>query len=264
MDGHIAIEIHGGIADVRLARAAKKNALNEGMFQELASTGARLAVEAGLRAVVLSGEGDAFCAGIDISLLERFAAADLPPLAERIHGMTNGFQQSVWTWRELPVPVIAAIHGVAFGGGFQLTLGADMRIAAPNAQFSIMETRWGLVPDMAGTLLMRNLARDDVIRELTYTARTFSAQEALSYGFVTHIHENPHANAMAVAADIARRSPDAIRAVKRLLNKAVEYGATGELLLGESQAQEKLLGSANQREAVRANLERRPPRFSDL
>jgi enoyl-CoA hydratase/carnithine racemase len=247
-----------------LARAAKKNALNERMFQELAGTGARLADEVGLRAVVLSGEGDAFCAGIDIGLLERFAAADLPSLAGRVHGMTNGFQQSVWTWRELPVPVIAAIHGVAFGGGFQLALGADMRITAPNAQFSIMETRWGLVPDMAGTLLMRTLARDDVIRELTYTARTFTAQEALSYGFVTQIHENPHAGAMAMAAEIASRSPEAIRAAKRLLNKAVEYGATDELLLGESQAQEKLLGSPNQREAVRANLERRPPRFSDL
>ncbi len=263
MDVRIAVEIRDGVADVRLARAAKKNALDEQMFRELAGAGERLAHENGVRAVVLSGEGDAFCAGIDIVLLERLGAGHHPSLVERARGLANGFQQAVWTWHELPVPVIAAVHGVAFGGGFQLALGADLRIAAPGAQFSIMETRWGLVPDMAGTLLMRNLARDDVIRELTYTARIFSAEEALSYGFVTRVHENPFAHAMSLAGEIARRSPDAIRHAKRLLNKAAEHAATLQVLLGESQAQEELLRSANHREAVTANLEHRVAKFRD-
>jgi enoyl-CoA hydratase/carnithine racemase len=264
MDGRILVEIKAGIAEVRLARAAKKNALDESMFVELVETGKRLAQEPHLRAVVLSGEGAVFCAGIDLHLLERIGvAAGLAPLAERAHGLTNSYQQAVWTWRELPVPVIAAVQGVAFGGGFQLALGADLRIAAPDARFSIMETDWGLVPDMAGTLLMRNLARDDVIRELTYTARIFSADQALSYGFVTQVCEDPHARATSIAEQIARRRPDAIRAAKRLLNKAAENAATADMLLGESEAQQSLLAGPNHREAINANLERRPPRFSD-
>jgi len=264
VDGPIVVEISGGIADVRLARAGKMNALDESLFRGLVSTGERLARERGVRAVVLSGEGDAFCAGIDVSLLEQFGTVQGAALVEEPErGLTNLFQQAVWTWHELPVPVIAAVHGVAFGGGFQLALGADVRIAAPEARFSIMETRWGLVPDMAGTLLMRNLARDDVIRELTYTARIFSADEALSYGFVTHISENPHSRAMSIAGEIASRSPDAIRAAKSLLNKAAEHATTSEVLLGETRAQERLLRSSNHREAIAANRERRPARFSD-
>jgi enoyl-CoA hydratase/carnithine racemase len=263
MDSRIVVEINAGVADVRLARAAKRNALDESMFLELVETGKRLARDTTLRAVVLSGDGAAFCAGIDVSMLERLGAAHLSPITGRTHGLTNLYQQSVWTWLELAVPVIAAVHGVAFGGGFQLALGADLRIAARNARFSIMETRWGLVPDMTGTLLMRNLARDDVIRELTYTARIFSADEALSYGFLTHVCDDPHSRATSLANEIARSSPDAIRAAKRLLNKAAEHAATGEALLGESQAQQSLLASPNHREALEANLERRAPRFSD-
>jgi len=259
----IAVDIDGGIADVRLSRADKMNALDERMFQELLTVGERLKREKGVRVVVLSGEGDAFCAGIDVSLLGQLGSTQRPALAERSGGATNGFQQSVWTWHELPVPVIAVLHGVVFGGGFQLALGADLRISAPDTRFSIMEARWGLVPDMTGTLLMRNLARDDVIRELTYTARIFSAQEALSYGFVTRITENPRADACSVAAEIARQSPDAVRAAKRLLNKATEHAATSDVLAAESREQEALLGSSNHREAVQASKERRPAKFSD-
>lgn len=263
MGDRIAVDIDGGIADVRLSRADKMNALDERMFQELLTVGERLKHEKGVRVVVLSGEGDAFCAGIDVSLLGQLGGTQRSALAERSGGATNGFQQSVWEWHELPVPVIAALHGVVFGGGFQLALGADLRISAPDTRFSIMEARWGLVPDMTGTLLMRNLARDDVIRELTYTARIFSAQEALSYGFVTRITENPRADALTVAGEIARQSPDAVRAAKRLLNKATEHAATGDVLAGESREQEALLGSSNHREAVQASKERRPAKFSD-
>jgi enoyl-CoA hydratase/carnithine racemase len=159
------------------------------------------------------------------------------------------------------VPVIAAVHGVAFGGGFQLTLGADMRYVAPDTRLSVMEVKWGLVPDMAGTQLMRHLAREDIVRELTYTGRIFSAQEALAYGFATRIVEDPRAAAVAVAREIAEKSPDAIRAAKRLLNLApVSDPRSG--LLAEAAEQQALLGSRNQVEAVQANLEQRPAKFA--
>ena len=136
----------------------------------------------GLRCVVLSGEGKAFCAGLDMgSFAAMKAEGDAVPgvrdLTKRTHGIANRPQQCAWLWRELPVPVIAAVHGVAFGGGFQIMLGADIRYATADARFSVMEIKWGLVPDLAGTQLMRHLAREDVVRELTYTGRIFNGTE---------------------------------------------------------------------------------------
>jgi enoyl-CoA hydratase/carnithine racemase len=221
-----------------------------------------LAREPGLRAVVLSGKGKAFCAGIDVGTLHAFMDAGAGKLAKRTHGITNLYQQAAWIWHELPVPVIAAVHGVAFGGGFQLALGADIRVATPHARFSIMETRWGLIPDMAGTQLMRHLARDDIIRELTYTGRVFCAAEAHSYGFVTQIREDPLVYALTVAHEIASRSPDAVRAAKRLLNGAASLTPAAGVL-AESIAQNALMGSDNQREAVKANIGQRAPQFRD-
>jgi len=270
MDQRVSISITEGVADVRLVRADKMNALDARMFEALVAASDRLAKEKGLRAVVLSGEGRAFCAGLDMG---RFAAMNdngghgIPgdekrDLSIRTHGQANFAQQAVWGWRQLPVPVIAAIHGVAFGGGFQLALGADMRFLAPDARMSIMEIKWGLVPDMAGTPVLATLVRDDILRELTYTGRIFSAQEALSYGLATRICDDPRAAALEVAIEIASKSPDAIRAAKRMLNKlAVDPGPA---LLAESVEQQKLLGSANQLEAVRANIEKRAPRFADV
>ena len=153
-------------------------------------------------------------------------AAKSRDLTKRTHGLANFPQQAVWGWRQLPVPVIAAIQGVAFGGGFQLALGADMRFLAPDARMSIMEIKWGLVPDMAGTPILASLVRDDILRELTYTGRIFSAQEALYYGLATRICDDPRAAALEVAREIAGKSPDAIRAAKRMLNKlSVDPGA---------------------------------------
>jgi enoyl-CoA hydratase/carnithine racemase len=182
-------------------------------------------------------------------------------LTRRTHGQANFPQAAVWGWRQLPVPVIAAIQGVAFGGGFQLALGADLRFLAPDAKMSIMEIKWGLVPDMAGTPILKSLVRDDILRELTFTGRIFSAQEALSYGLATRICDDPRAAAFEVARDIAGKSPDAIRAAKRLLNGlSVDPGPA---LLAESVEQQQLIGSPNQLEAVRANIEKRAPRFAD-
>jgi enoyl-CoA hydratase/carnithine racemase len=183
-------------------------------------------------------------------------------LTERTHGLANFPQAAVRGWRQLPVPVIAAIQGVAFGGGFQLALGADMRFLSPDARMSIMEIKWGLVPDMAGRPILASLVRDDILRELTFTGRIFSAQEALSYGLATRICDDPLAAALEVAREIAGKSPEAIRAAKRLLNHlAVDPGPA---LLAESVEQMKLMGGANQLEAVRANMEKRPPRFADV
>ncbi len=183
-------------------------------------------------------------------------------IVERSHGDANRFQQVVWGWRMLPVPVIAAVHGTAFGGGFQLMLGADMRYVAPATRLSIMEIKWGLIPDMAGTQIMRHLAREDVVRELTYTGRIFSAEEGEKYGFVTRLVDDPHAAALETAREIAGKSPQAIRAAKRLFNQAgIVHPLDG--LTMEAVEQQKLIGSPSQMEAVMANLEKRSPRFMD-
>lgn len=189
---------------------------------------------------------------------EGAAGADL---LVRTHGISNAAQQVAMVWREVPVPVIAAVHGVAFGGGLQVALGADIRFVAPDTKLSVMEIKWGLVPDMAGMVLMRELARSDVVRELTFTGRIFSGEEALRIGFATRVAADPLAEALQVAHEIAGKSPDAIRAGKRLLNASVSHSAA-EMLLAESVEQKALIGSPNQVEAVKANIERRAPRFS--
>src|SRR6202045_4183035 len=270
MDDRVRVTISEGIADVRLVRADKMNALDAAMFEALVATAEQLAGESGLRAVVLSGEGRAFCAGLDMGRFatmsedgsQGIAGGEKRDLTVRTHGLANFPQAAVWGWRQLPVPVIAAIQGVAFGGGFQLALGADMRFLAPDARMSIMEIKWGLVPDMAGRPILAGLVRDDILRDLTYTGRIFSAQEALSFGLATRICDDPHAAAMDVARDIAGKSPDATRAAKRMLNNlSIDPGPA---LSAESVEQMKLMGGANQLEAVRANMEKRAPRFADV
>jgi enoyl-CoA hydratase/carnithine racemase len=270
MNDRVAVAIADGVADVRLVRADKMNALDAAMFEALVATTERLSQEKGVRVVVLSGEGKAFCAGLDMSRFAGMSAdggngipgGEFRDLTKRTHGQANAAQQAVWGWRQLPVPVIAAIHGVAFGGGFQLALGADVRLMAPDARMSIMEIKWGLVPDMAGTPILASLVRDDILRELTYTGRIFSAQEALGYGLATKIVDDPRAAALEMAREIAGKSPDAIRAAKRMLNAlSVDPGPA---LLAESVEQQKLIGSPNQTEAVRANMEKRAAKFVDV
>lgn len=256
----VKIEFSQGVADVRLARAEKMNALDPAMFAGIADALDRLRDMPGLRAVVLSGEGRAFCAGLDMASMAGGGAG--LDLAAREHGDANLFQQVAWGWRVLPVPVIAAVHGVAFGGGLQIMSGADIRIAAPDTRFSIMELRWGIVPDMAGYALWRGQVRDDVVRELAYTAREFSTDEALSLGFITRIAADPLAAAHDLARTIADRNPHAIRAAKRLANLAGEADAPA-ILAAESAEQARLLRSPNQLEAVAANMQRRNPVFTD-
>jgi enoyl-CoA hydratase/carnithine racemase len=262
----VGIEIADAIAEVTLNRPDKLNALDPAMFEALIAAGERLGRTPGLRAVVLTGAGRGFCAGLDKESFAAIAAGGPAPglanLTTRTHGIANLFQQAAYVWRTLAVPVIAAIHGVALGGGFQIALGADIRYVAPDARLSILEVKWGLAPDMAGIALMRELARSDVIRELALTGRVFSGSEALTYGFATGLHADPLAAARLTAKEIASRSPDAVRAIKRLLNQAADAD-TAAILMEESKEQAALIGSPNQVEAVRAGVAGRPGRFLD-
>lgn len=266
------MNLRGGVADVRLDRADKLNALDRAMFTALVETGAELAGDRGVRAVVLSGEGRAFCAGLDFTSFMAMGqrqdnaggggAAAGGLLDNAPDSPATLAQQAAYTWTSLPVPVIAAIHGVAFGGGLQIALGADIRIATPDARFSVMEIKWGLVPDMTGTQTLRHLVRLDVAKELTFTGRIVDGVEAQAIGLVTRLSDDPRAAALAMAEEIAAKSPDAIRAAKRLLGESV-YSDLAQGLRSEARTQATLIGSANQIEAVRANLEKRIPEFSD-
>jgi enoyl-CoA hydratase/carnithine racemase len=261
MSERVRVQIEAGVADVRLARPEKLNALDGEMFEALVAAGERLATDRSLRAVVLSGEGRAFCAGIDLGSLGGGGSAR--NLFERGAASPANFaQRAAWVWTEVPVPVIAAIHGVAFGGGLQIALAADLRFVAPDARLSVMEIRWGLVPDMTGTQTLRRLVRLDVAKELAFTGRIVPGAEAVELGLATRLCEDPLAAALELAREIAGCEPNAVRAAKRLLDAAgVVDVATGLRL--EEELQRGLLGGANQIEALRAHVEKRTPRFRD-
>ena len=266
MSDRMHVQVADGVADVRLNRPEKLNALDPAMFEALVNTGRELATEPSLRAVVLSGEGRGFCAGLDFASFMGMGGlhgGGGVRLAERETGAAVNFaQRAAWVWAELPVPVIAAVHGAAFGGGLQIALAADLRLVAPDARLSVMEIRWGLIPDMSGTQTLRHLVRLDVAKELTFTGRIIDGREAAALGLVTRVAEDPRAAALAMAREIAGKSPDAIRAGKRLLNQA-PLSTVGDGLALEARLQRGLLGSANQVEAVTANLQKRPPTFGD-
>lgn len=260
MTDRVTISVSDGIADVRLNRADKMNALDPAMFDGIVDAIERLAGMGEVRVAVLSGEGRAFCAGLDMASMA--AGGSGLDIAERAWGPANKVQQVSWGWRTLPMPVIAAVHGVAFGGGFQIMSGADIRIAAPDTRFAIREAHWGLVPDMAGIALWRTLARDDVLRELTYTGREFNAPEAERLGFVTRLANDPLGAAFALAREIAARNPHATRGAKRLYNLAAD-GDAAAVLEAETVEQLHVIRTPNQIEQVRANMEKRAAVFVD-
>jgi enoyl-CoA hydratase/carnithine racemase len=264
MNDRVVIHLDSdGVADVRLNRADKMNAIDSAMIEGLLAAQDRLRAEPRLRAVVLHGEGRAFCAGLDISRFREMGTGRRYTLADRTHGMANAPQETAWGWRGLHVPVIAAVHGVAFGGGLQIALGADIRYVTSDVKLSVMEIKWGLVPDMAGIALLRELVRGDVARELIYSGRIIDGHEAVRVGLATWVGSDPLAHARDMASNIARSNPDAIRAAKRLLNRSADADAA-ELLVSESREQDRLMGSPNQIEAVRAGTEQRPAAFGDL
>ncbi|MCU5780753.1 enoyl-CoA hydratase/isomerase [Alcanivorax balearicus MACL04] len=259
-----------GVVEVRLNRPDKHNALNSELFAALAGMAERLSAWQGLRAVVLSGEGKSFCAGLDMENFSRMAQGSgagvggRKTLAERTHGDSNQAQYAAMVWRDVPVPVIAAVHGVAFGGGLQVALGADLRLARADSRWSVMEIQWGLVPDMAGMVLISELVRPDRVRELCYSGRIFDGEEAADLGLVTRVCESPREEALAMARDIAGRNPHAVRAMKRLLNQsAMPQEQAARVLLAESVEQDAIIGQPNQVEAVYARMEKRAPVFRD-
>ncbi len=267
MNDRISITmLEDGIADVRMTRVDKMNALDGTQWNALVEAIDTLNATPGLRVVVLSGEGRAFCAGLDLSSLqsERDPGASSAggSLADRTRGIANNAQYAAWGWRELPVPVIAAVHGVAFGAGSQIMAAADIRIVHPDTRIAIMEMKWGLVPDVAGMPLWRGQVRDDVLREMIYTNREFNGVEAKEMGFATHVSDDPHAKAMELARVIANKNPHAMRGAKRLCNLMGD-ATDAELLQAESDEQIKVIRTPNQIEAVMAEMQKRKPNFAE-
>ena len=275
IDDRVTISVVDGIADVKMNRADKRNALDNAMFTSLNAAGEYLKKLDGLRVVVLSGDGASFCAGLDFSSFAQMAEAgakanaadnkaDKKPdmnAGSMVDGrITHMAQQVCWVWQEVPVPVIAAVHGHALGGGIQIALGADIRIVHPETQLSVREVHWGLIPDMTGTLMLSRLVRPDIVKNLVFTARVFSGHEAHEMGIVTQLSQDVHADAMTMAREIAGRSPEAVRGAKKLINLLANSGAA-EQFAAERETIGKLIGSANQAEAVMSHFEKRPPNF---
>ena len=260
MTNLVDIHIHDHIADVRLNRPEKMNALNEDMFQSIINATKTLSKLEEIRVIVLSGNGRAFCAGLDLSNFSMDGVNGQNEIISRTYGIANKWQTVAYAWRELQVPVIAAVHGIAFGGGLQIMLGADIKYIDPDTRLSVMEMKWGLVPDMAGFLLAKGNVRDDIFRELTYTNREFNGTEAVQYGFATHTSDKPHEDAMILAKTIASKSPSAIVKAKNLCNKT-PYLGEAEILMMESREQQDIIGKKNQMEAVFSSMQKRPGSF---
>jgi len=283
MSDRVVYTVEAGVADVRLNRPEKMNALDPAMFGALIDVGEELKSRADVRAVVLSGEGRSFCAGLDFGSFramagsgapdldditgERPARGDAPPVAaprpaHQFATAQAAGQQAVYVWQEIGAPVIAAVHGHALGGGFQLALGADIRYVHPEAQLSALEIRWGLVPDMCGTQLLHRLVGIDVAKELTFTGRMVSGTEAAQLGLATRVTDQPLDDALAFAREIAGKSPHAVQGAKSLLNQAGEVPLS-DGLAAEQRVIRSLIASPNQVEAVTAFFEKRDPVFAD-
>ncbi len=258
----VRIQVTDHVAVVTLNRPDKHNALDLPMFDGILDATTQLASAPGVRVVVLHGEGPSFCSGLDVVSVMA-AGQGLQGLIDPLRGEPpNRFQRAAYDWLALPVPVIAAIHGSCFGGGLQIALAADIRIATHGAQLSVMEIKWGLIPDMSITRTLPRLAGIDVAKELTYTGRVISGEEAHRLGLVTHLADEPLRAALELAAEIAARSPDAIRAAKRLYDDAWT-GAPAQTLALEASLQVGLVGKPNQLAAVTAGASRQPVEFVD-
>jgi enoyl-CoA hydratase/carnithine racemase len=263
MSDRVTVETRNHIAEVTLNRPDKHNAVDLAMFRALLDAGDALADDTSVRAVVMSGAGENFCAGIDVSVFtDGLDGVDDEAFEPRRASPANFFQSAAYVWRELPVPVIAAIKGVAYGAGLQIALGADIRLADPRARFSIMEIQWGIIPDMAITATLRDVMPLDRIKDLAFTGRIIDGNEAMRMGLITSAVEDPLSAARALAMEIVEKSPDAIRAIKALINGAWRDTVEGGLRR-EADLQIAALATDNQKEAVKANLEKRRPDFQD-
>ena len=263
MDDVVTLTMDGPVAEVALNRPDRHNAVNLDMFRDLARLGEEIRAQTAIRAVVLRGAGANFCSGIDTTLFT--ANPDPAALISRILEVPPGetanmFQKPCTVWQEMDIPVIAALSGVAYGAGLQIALGADIRLAAPDTRLSVMEIKWGLIPDMGITTTLPRLMRADIARELLFTGRVVEANEAAQIGLVTRVCDDPLEQARAMAHAIAARNPDAIRRNKRLLNEAWTASRAQALRL-EAELQAQVIGQPNQIEAVMATMQKRAPQF---
>jgi enoyl-CoA hydratase/carnithine racemase len=258
----VTVTYENHIAHVRLTRPDKMNAVDQAMIDAVIAAGLEVAAS-DARVCVISGDGKGFCAGIDVGSLGAMIGKDPNELLmPRTHGggTTNQWQEVAMVWTRVPVPVIAAIHGVCYGAGLQLALGADIRIAAPDARLAVMEMKWGIVPDMGGMVLLPRLVRSDVLRKLTFTAAPVVATQAVEWGLVTELADDPLAAAMQMAKTLVHRSPTALRAAKALIGYAETHGSA-DVLSEESRVQAGLIGTAEQMEVVAATVQKRTPVF---
>ncbi|MDI1300817.1 MAG: crotonase/enoyl-CoA hydratase family protein [bacterium] len=259
----VTITVSDHVADVRLNRPEKMNALSMPMFEAINAAAESIMRDRSIRAVVLSGEGRAFCAGLDLANF-----SDTETIGGDAFGGGRGgywpnfYQKPGYLWKDVPVPVICALHGVVFGGGLQIALGADIRIAHPQTRLSLMEIKWGLVPDMSGSQTLRDLVRLDVAKELAFTGRIVEAPEARDIGLVTRLDENPREAALAMAREMAQKNPQAI-ALGKLLLESVWHGDDARGLEVEEKLQATLLMSPNQKEAVMAGMQKRAANFTE-
>ncbi|MGI8571202.1 MAG: crotonase/enoyl-CoA hydratase family protein [Solirubrobacteraceae bacterium] len=257
----VEVHVEDGVADVVLSRPEKHNALDIAMFEGIAAATERLGQEPGLRVVLLHGEGPSFCSGLDFTSVMADGGGPWSQLERPGSSPPNRFQRAAYDWISLPVPVIAAVHGACFGGGLQIALAADVRFATADARLSVMEIKYGLVPDMSITRTLPRLVGVDVAKELTYTGRVISGAQAADLGLVTHVSEDPLAAARELATEIAARSPEAVRAAKRLLDESWNEASAERALALEEELQLGLIGSPNQLESVSAVLGKRSPEF---
>ena len=256
MSDRVRIEVQGNLATVTLTRADKHNGMDMAMLDAVRGAALRLKKDKRVRAVILRGDGPSFCAGLDFKSVFGSARAAAQGFAALWSPVRNKFQDWSMAWREVPAPVIACVHGNCFGAGIQLALGADLRIAPADAKLSVMESQWGLIPDMGGAALLRELVPIDLAKELAMTGRIVSGTEAHELGLVSHLAEDPVDAAHKLATEFEARSPDAVAAAKFLMQDAFDRDESGALA-AERRWQRKLLGSRNQRIAVARNLEKK-------
>ena len=261
----VIVKEDNGVVEVILNRPEKHNSLSMEMFEDLVSVGAMLMCDSTVRVVVLHGEGPSFCAGLDLSLMKDVSDPSGGVVEKLLKVDEDGLslaQRSAYIWKLIPVPVICSIHGVAFGGGCQIALGADIRVISPESKMGVLESKYGLVPDLAITQTLPHLVPQDIAMELTMTGRVFSGSDAVDYGLATRLANEPLVEALGLAREMANRSPNSIKSIKKLYSTVWQEGSKSGLSM-ERELQRELLGSPNQVEAVTAAMEKRMPKFKD-
>ncbi|WP_026917570.1 crotonase/enoyl-CoA hydratase family protein [Gordonia shandongensis] len=259
---NIDYEVRDRVAYVRLNRPEKHNGLTLDMIDDLAKAADRASKDASLRAVILTGEGPSFCSGLDFASAGKERGRIMRNLIPKRSSAANNFQAAGWAWRTVPVPVIAVIDGHCFGGGLQIALAADFRYAAPGADFSIMESRWGLIPDMSLSASISQLTGIDVAKRLTMTGETFSAEQAARWGLITEVNDDPMAAAHEFIDLVKQRSPDAVAASKSLFENTWYNGSRMSFPV-EQALQIKLLRGRNSEIARKAGIAGETPQFID-